>query len=59
MDAILLSHKDLAQEAIRLRDRVERLRGLCKTATGYLHDAGMDVEANAIYELIGDMEQPL
>lgn len=40
----------------RLIDRVERLRGLCKTAVGMLRDAGRDADAELIHGLIGDME---
>jgi hypothetical protein len=34
--------REAADELTRLVDRVERLRGLCKSAVGMLHDAGRD-----------------
>ncbi len=38
------------------RDRIERLRGLCKWASGRLLDAG-DVEGSeTVLDLVGDME---
>lgn len=48
--------REAADELTRLVDRVERLRGLCKSAVGMLHDAGRDTDADEIRALIGDME---
>ena len=45
-----------ADDRKRLIDRVERLRGLAKTAVGMLRDAGRDADAEIIYGYIGDME---
>lgn len=45
-------------EIARLVNRVERLRGLCKTAVGMLRDAECDRDADRIAALIGDMEGP-
>jgi hypothetical protein len=50
---------ELDLETVLLRLRVESLRGLCKTAVGYLHDAGRDAEADQVHALIGDMEPPV
>lgn len=45
-----------ADELHRLRARVNRLRGLCKSAAGWLLDAD-DIEHHEIVlDLIGDME---
>ena len=49
----------LAREVRRLHDRVERLRGLCKSASGWLLDAGDIDNSAAILGLVGDMELPL
>lgn len=49
----------LADENARLRNRIESLRGLCKSAVGYLRDAGADSDAEKIYRLIGDLEPQL
>jgi len=43
----------------KMRDRIESLRGLCKTAVGYLRDANAFHQADEIASLIGDMEPPL
>ena len=43
-------------ELERMRDRIESLRGLCKTAVGMLRDAGRDQDAETIAARIGDME---
>ena len=43
-------------DAERLGDRVESLRGLCKSAVGALRDADAPNVATEIAELIGDME---
>jgi len=43
-------------EIDRLVARVERLRGLCKTAIGMLHDADRTSDAEKIHALVGDME---
>lgn len=45
-----------AYEIERLADRVNRLRGLCKSASGWLLDAGDVKNSEAILKLIGDME---
>jgi hypothetical protein len=49
----------LALEVHRLRGRVESLRGLCKTAAGWLEDASCPDQAERVLALIGDMEKPL
>lgn len=49
---------DMATEIKRLKDRIERLRGLAKTAVGMLHDRNADDDAELIQALIGDMEEP-
>ena len=49
----------LAREVRRLHARVERLRGLCKSASGWLLDAGDIDNSEAILGLVGDMEAPL
>jgi len=46
-------------ELARMRARIERLRGLCKTAVGFLRDADAVEQANEIAALIGDMEAPV
>lgn len=46
----------MLEELKRMRDRIERLRGLCKWASGKLFEAGLTEEANKILELVGDME---
>ncbi len=46
----------LRKDAERLRDRVERLRGLCKWASGKLLDAGDHKSAVAVLALAGDSE---
>ena len=46
-------------ELRRMRDRIERLRGLCKTAVGYLRDADDYKQADEVAALIGDMEPPI
>jgi O-succinylbenzoate synthase len=46
-------------ETLRLRTRVEALRGLCKTAVGMLRDADRTKDAETIHALIGDMESPI
>ena len=48
----IITDKDLK----RLRRRVEKLRGLCKTAVGMLHDCEAHDDAQRISKLIGDME---
>ena len=50
------AEREQCAERVRLVSRIERLRGLCKTAVGMLHDAGRDDDAEVISELIGDME---
>ena len=50
---------DSASKIARLRDRVERLRGLCKSAVGALRDQDAYEIASEIEALIGDMEPPL
>ena len=53
---------DTQAELIRMRDRIERLRGLAKSLCGMLRDAGGDEwirEAEICQNLIGDMEAPL
>lgn len=49
----------LDREVRRLHNRVERLRGLCKTASGWLLDVGRLKEADEVLRLVGDMEKPL
>ncbi|WP_461521450.1 hypothetical protein [Porticoccus sp.] len=49
----------LASEVHRLHNRVECLRGLCKTASGWLLDAGKDTASDEILSLIGEVEAPL
>lgn len=46
----------LRHDAERLRDRVERLRGLCKWASGKLLDAGDHKSAGTVLDLAGDSE---
>ena len=47
-------------ELIRMRGRIERLRGLCKSLLGMLVDRDIDpAERDRLYDLIGDMEPPL
>ena len=49
-------------ELVRMRERIERLRGLCKSLVGMLRAAGGDewiAEAEICQALIGDMEPPL
>ena len=43
----------------KMRDRIESLRGLCKTAVGYLRDENAEKQAAEIAILIGDMEPTL
>lgn len=43
----------------QMRDRIESLRGLCKTAVGYLRDENAEKQAAVIANLIGDMEPSL
>ena len=52
-----LNHRDTGLE--RMRTRIESLRGLCKSASGWLHDAGDAENAERVLELVGDMELPL
>ena len=47
------------RDLIRMRGRIESLRGLLKTAVGMLHDSGRDADADEIHALIVDMEKPL
>lgn len=49
--------KQLLDEIDRLRHRVERLRGLCKSASGWLLDAGDTVNSEIVLDLIGDAEE--
>ena len=53
---------DTQAELIRMRARIERLRGLAKSLVGMLRDAGGDEwvkEADICQALIGDAEKPL
>lgn len=43
-------------EIAGLRDRVERLRGLCKSASGWLLDADDIEHSELILDYVGDME---
>lgn len=43
----------------QMRGRIESLRGLCKTAVGYLRDENAEKQARKIANSIGDMEPPL
>jgi hypothetical protein len=43
----------------QMRGRIESLRGLCKTAVGYLRDEDAEKQARKIANSIGDMEPPL
>jgi hypothetical protein len=49
---------DGAHEIDRLRNRVERLRGLCKSASGWLLDADDVEHSEIVLDLVGDMEPP-
>jgi hypothetical protein len=49
----------MQREIRRMRDRIERLRGLCKSASGWLLDAGDSANSEVILGLVGDMEKPL
>lgn len=49
----------LRAERDRLRDRVERLRGLCMFAGVWLFEAGDAKRSAAILDLVGDMEAPV
>ncbi len=40
----------------RMRDRIERLRGLCKSASGWLLDAGDTEHSKKVLDMVGDME---
>jgi len=51
--------KKLKNRLTQMRDRIESLRGLCKTAVGYLRDENAEKQATEIANLIGDMEPPL
>lgn len=53
------SVRALFNERKRLRDRVERLRGLCKSAVGYLSEAGAYGDADKIDKMIGTAEAPI
>lgn len=55
-DAVNRAMHEAADELTRLVDRVERLRGLCKSAAGWLFDAGRHEEAERVLKLVGDME---
>jgi len=46
------------KEIERLRNRVERLRGLCKSASGWLLDADDVEHSEIVLDLVGDMEPP-
>lgn len=50
--------QEAASEIERLRNRVECLRGLCKTASGWLLDADRIAEADEVLRLVGDAEPP-
>ena len=47
----------LIAEIERLRLRVENLRGLCKSASGWLLDAGDTAHADDLLRYVGDMER--
>lgn len=53
---IWMAMRQLERESARRRQRIEGLRGLCKTAVGMLRDADAVKDASAIARLIGDME---
>lgn len=48
--------REVLGENARLTARVERLRGLCQSAAGWLTDAGQGQQAGAVLLLVGDME---
>lgn len=45
-----------ASEIKSLRGRIERLRGLCKSASGWLLEAGDIEHSELVLDLAGDME---
>lgn len=47
---------ELCADYDRLCDRIERLRGLCKSASGWLLDAGDVEHSDIVLGLVGDME---
>jgi hypothetical protein len=54
----------LREENKRMRDRIERLRGALKTASGWVWDgaaneAEANDRANQLLDMAGDMEPPL
>jgi hypothetical protein len=46
-------------EAIRMRHRIERLRGMLKTNAGWWFDLNDDDKWEACMEAAGDMEPPI
>lgn len=54
-----LSDTPDSEKLKQMRERIESLRGLCKTAVGYLRDKNAEKQACVIANLIGDMEPPL
>lgn len=50
------ANADLTEENERLHDKIERLRGMCKWASGRLLDAEDIAGAEKVMELIGDKE---
>jgi hypothetical protein len=49
----------LRAERARMRARIETLRGMLKSAAGYLFEAGDQAGGEECLEVAGDMEPPL